>query len=428
MLAVARPLLKPVLSVWCSIVSSRLAFVPRPADAPQAHAGGENPDRVLLLGNGPAAGWGVRSHDLALPGQLARQLSARTRRGTDVDLVADPALRITSALRAAEGRNLAGYDAFVMMVGVEDALALVSPSRWRTSMRNLIDTLLERASPSARILVVGIQPIRSIPPFSGRLGAVADRHARALNRVTEQLCAGDPRVSYFRLPAAESTEADRHRGPRTYREWASQLTGQLVPLLEAATLPCPTVREARAEASARAFRNQRQDDDDRYRALDTMRILDTESNDRIDRIVSTARSLFGMTGAAFTLVDRQRQWNMSRIGFDVEEVPLEESICAFTIREPTALILADARQDPRFGPASNIGFYAGYPVESPDGQRIGALCVFDQEARDPNTINESALRNLALALQREVWELTLRRRPPVAERRFLKHAGIRLAA
>ena len=61
--------------------------LPRPTDATIAHASGNNPDRMLLLGSGPAMGYGVLSHDLALPGQLARQISAASGRGVTVDVV-----------------------------------------------------------------------------------------------------------------------------------------------------------------------------------------------------------------------------------------------------------------------------------------------------------------------------------------------------
>jgi hypothetical protein len=53
-------------------------------------------------------------------------------------------------------------------------------------------------------------------------------------------------------------------------------------------------------------------------------------------------------------------------------------------------------------------FYAGYPVEAADGTRIGALCVFDREPRSADSIDLTALRDLALAIQRELTVVTER--------------------
>ena len=58
---------------WRSLVAS---LPVRPVDEPVSHAPGLDPDRVLLIGNGLAVGWGVLIHDLALPGFLSRALSA----------------------------------------------------------------------------------------------------------------------------------------------------------------------------------------------------------------------------------------------------------------------------------------------------------------------------------------------------------------
>jgi hypothetical protein len=59
------------------------------------------------------------------------------------------------------------------------------------------------------------------------------------------------------------------------------------------------------------------------------------------------------------------------------------------------------------GPA-HLRFYAGYPVEAPDGTRIGALCVFGRSPRDPAESESEldVLRELALLAQRELWRFT----------------------
>ena len=75
--------LRPLMRSWVRQVFRNLADVPRPLDDPRAHASGVDSDRILLFGGGAAVGWGVLSHNLALPGSLARALSDLTGRGAD---------------------------------------------------------------------------------------------------------------------------------------------------------------------------------------------------------------------------------------------------------------------------------------------------------------------------------------------------------
>jgi hypothetical protein len=63
------------------------------------------------------------SHDLALPGALARALSARTGRGTDVDVVASPMTTASSAPGKLAGLKPRPYAAIVVILGTHEATA-----------------------------------------------------------------------------------------------------------------------------------------------------------------------------------------------------------------------------------------------------------------------------------------------------------------
>jgi hypothetical protein len=397
MLELAHMATRALMRAWLVDVMSELATAPRPLDEPRAHASGVDPDRVLVFGNGIASGWGVASHDLAIPGELARSLANLTGRGADVELLADIALRADTARQALHGRRLSIYDAIVVFMGASDALAHTPRAEWRASMGALIDVLLDETPASARILIVAVQPIRPVPPFNNFLGRVANAHARVLNGITMELCAGRRRVRYLALPPAEEPATQRLGTPERYGFWARHLARQLAPSLsaEAAT--------ATDRANPRRERMLPQSDEDRYRAIEELGILNEERDARIDQVVENARALFGTRGAAFTLVARDHQWNKSVAGFDARRVPLEMSICAVTIQQAAPLIVSDTRTDIRFSPDSPTAFYAGYPIESPDGQRIGALCVFDLEPRSADTVDVAMLRDLALQVQREMW-------------------------
>lgn len=51
--------------------------------------------------------------------------------------------------------------------------------------------------------------------------------------------------------------------------------------------------------------------------------------------------------------------------------------------------------------APHTRFYAGFPIESPSGERIGVLCVFDPEPR-VDEVDTVLLRELALMVQAEL--------------------------
>jgi GAF domain-containing protein len=115
--------------------------------------------------------------------------------------------------------------------------------------------------------------------------------------------------------------------------------------------------------------------------------------------------------ALFTVLDETRQWHLASTGTTLTEVPIEHSVCMHTIATEDGMMVADAENDPRFadnglvtGPA-HLRFYAGYPVEAPDGTRIGAICVLGRTVRDPAEAETDldVLRELALLAQRELW-------------------------
>ena len=388
--------LAPVVRCWAVIAESGLDNVPRPLDAPLAHAAGLDSDRILILGSGPAVGWGVLSHDLALPGSLARALSVRTRRGANVSVVASPAITVRST-HDFDALKLWRYDAIVLSVGANDALALTSLRVWTRRFAALLRRLHE-ASPATHVFVLGIQPIRSIPAFDSALGAIAQDHAQALNRATAHLCAGDRRATFIPLTATPDPTPGRHRSAVDYEHWAQLLASRMSAPIDA--------QRIRHDGIA-ARREPGWIESDRQRALDDLDILEPEV--AFDRIVALAQRLFGTRGAAFSVSDHERQWHVASIGVTAPEIPRARSFSTVTIQGTGALVVPDARSDDRFRDNAlvvghpHIRFYAGFPVESPTGEPLGALCVFDPDPRAADTVDTVLLREVALMVQRELW-------------------------
>ncbi len=146
----------------------------------------------------------------------------------------------------------------------------------------------------------------------------------------------------------------------------------------------------------------------RLEALRALEILDTEPEERFDRIVRLAAAVFSVPIALVTLVDADRQWNKACIGLDAKQVPRSESLCSDAIQSDVPLVIGDVRSDTRFPghplatEGSPVRFYAGQPVRAPGGERVGTLCIADPSPRDPDGIDLGRLRDLGQLVETEL--------------------------
>ena len=85
------------------------------------------------------------------------------------------------------------------------------------------------------------------------------------------------------------------------------------------------------------------------------------------------------------LADRDRFWFKSKQGVDATEMPRRMAFCEQTIAGDCVFVVQDAARDARFaeGPVVKgppyVRFYAGAPLITPGGVRIGSLCVLDRQ-------------------------------------------------
>lgn len=157
----------------------------------------------------------------------------------------------------------------------------------------------------------------------------------------------------------------------------------------------------------------------RLETLRNLRILDTNSEERFDRVTRLAKKVFGVPIALVSLVDADRQWFKSRQGLDVSETPRDVSFCGHAILSDEILVVNDAQVDERFSdnplvteePA--IRFYAGRPLSAPDGSKVGTLCVIDSEAREMTGEDLGLLDELARMVEEEFVVEEMMRNDPV---------------
>lgn len=150
------------------------------------------------------------------------------------------------------------------------------------------------------------------------------------------------------------------------------------------------------------------DEPGRLQSLRSLRILDTHPEERFDRLTRLAKRLFDVPIALVSLVDENRQWFKSIQGLDATETPRDVSFCAHAILGESLLVVPDATKDARFADnplvvgEPHIRFYAGYPIEAPDGSKLGTLCIIDNQPRHFGSDELEALADLAQIVEREL--------------------------
>ena len=150
------------------------------------------------------------------------------------------------------------------------------------------------------------------------------------------------------------------------------------------------------------------DEEKRLAALHELAILDTEPEERFDRITRLAAAMADVPMVFVSLVDKDRQWFKSCQGLGANETSREVSFCAHAVLSRAPLIVPDTLMDDRFAEnplvvgEPRIRFYAGFPVFHMNRRCIGTLCMIDTRPRQfpPETIQR--FEDLASLVQHEL--------------------------
>ncbi|AMM22640.1 hypothetical protein AX769_21110 (plasmid) [Frondihabitans sp. PAMC 28766] len=386
-------LVRPLVAWWlmASAHSWRRAVVA--ADSPHVHAPGTDPDRILITGDGASTGRGVLTHDLGLPGYLARNLTLLTGRATDVDIVVTAEMTAATSLLAIADLNLSRFDAILLSLGANEALNLTPVARWRRDITRLLDRIKDGTGEETGTVVLSIPFFAINPHFPRILARVVDRHVQQLNAATQDLLTSRPHARFVLFTHGDTYEPD---GAHAYERWAKNIAPKVAELLDA-----PSMHGTRTEVP---------DEIGRQHALTRLTPLTRDTDHAITALTETAKRVFGTSIAAVTLIDTDTQRMPAATGMEPVTLPREESLCDMTIRRATHFVIEDTTLDSRYAHYSvvtespGVRFYAGYPIESPDGYRIGALCIMDTKPRHFTPDDTQLLRQLAQQAQTILWK------------------------
>jgi len=141
---------------------------------------------------------------------------------------------------------------------------------------------------------------------------------------------------------------------------------------------------------------------ERLAALTHLEILDSLPQQAFDDITALASALCGTPIARISLVDADRVWFKSRVGFAYSQVGREGAFCAHAILDPDrVMVVEDARLDARFAgnplvtQSPAVRFYAGAPVVTAGGLALGTVCAIDTVPRSLNPTQLAAMQALA---------------------------------
>jgi hypothetical protein len=391
---IAHRLLRPITHAW---LYSRIRLdgdLAVPTDLPVSHGSGPDPDRVLLIGGPVIRGLGVASYELSLSGHLARRLAALTGRGADVEVRTAPRFDTTAAATIIRDENLDRFDIVVIVLAALDVGRIRVLHPWRKAIRELLGAIGETAPPTLPVLIVGTSAFARDSHLPRPVMDALDETMSARNRETEEACRKTGLAQYVHFRPSRVGVRTGLDVSAIYESWAVALAPALDRVLTAA------MPERHDEPEL--------DEEARQAALDDLGVIGTGPLPMVDHIVQMARGMLGMS-AAITFIDHDRQVVLSSAGISGESSPRTLAFCNTTIESPGVFVVPDVSassfRDATWaaGP-DGVRFYAGYPLEAPGGQRVGAFCVMDREPHEFSADETSLLRDLALRAQAVLWE------------------------
>ena len=148
---------------------------------------------------------------------------------------------------------------------------------------------------------------------------------------------------------------------------------------------------------------------ERLEAVRSMGILDTEKEERFDKITEEAAIKLGVPISAISVIDENREWYKSCFGLDQRQGERAISFCGHAIDSEEIFIVEDTLKDERFkdnpyvvGPPY-IRFYAGVRLfDRKTRQPVAVLCVKDKKPRSLNVQELSTILELAERAETEL--------------------------
>lgn len=147
-------------------------------------------------------------------------------------------------------------------------------------------------------------------------------------------------------------------------------------------------------------------EDLRLKDLRSYELLDSAPEEEFNDLVELASIICKAPISLITLLDEDRQWFKARKGVEMSETERGISFCSHAILTDEVMAVEDTCNDQRFSDnplvtGYGIRFYAGAPIVSPEGYKLGTVCVLDHK---PHHLTDEQKKVLEL-ISRQVTKL-----------------------
>ena len=155
-------------------------------------------------------------------------------------------------------------------------------------------------------------------------------------------------------------------------------------------------------------------EEQRLDIVDKYSLFDSEPELEYDNITFLASKLCNTPISTITLVDENRQWFKSKIGFTHNENPKNMSFCALSLsKNQDVIVVPNLMQDEAFSEIGKLngvekdGFYASVTLYNENKIPLGTLCVIDFESKALDKDQIKALKILGKQVE-ELFKLRLK--------------------
>ena len=218
----------PLLFLQGQYTRRKIGLLPNAGGEPSGAFGeGSDPAKLFVIGESTVAGLGARSHDRALAGQFAKQLSGRVGRPIRWSVVGKNGVTAGRTIQELVPQIPdETFDYILVGLGGNDVLKLSSPRKWRRDMTRLLGILREK-NPDAVIFLSNCPMIKASPAIPQPIKFILWKLSNMHDANIRELTAAMDRVFYYHQPRKFEVEgffADGiHPSEKGYADWSEAM-------------------------------------------------------------------------------------------------------------------------------------------------------------------------------------------------------------
>jgi hypothetical protein len=216
-----RTIIHPVMRSWVGALADSAEGIPQAGLTGSHSVDGPRKLRILLIGGGRAAGYGVLSHDMGFTGYLTRTLAAILDRGVGLDAFTSVRLTATRALAAAELVDADAYDVVILMVGTYDLVVLTPAASFGSRMEKLVDRF-DSGEDGPVLFVAEIPRLPSATGIRGVPTSLGNKHLPRLAAELDGVLRKHPSAIALQLTDPVAADVNDRKMAKRYLRWGAE--------------------------------------------------------------------------------------------------------------------------------------------------------------------------------------------------------------